>query len=361
MSLESLLSKRSLVGALCAALASCGGGGTTPADNPPVGAGAPPAPAPAPAPGSNMPVVNASLIPSPQVGARTARLAASSERGRATGEVAIRFVCSFSHMNFDDPLIFPGQVGRSHLHTFFGNTAITANSNTASIAGSGNSTCAGGILNRSAYWVPSVIDTRTGRPVAPDSMVVYYKANGGTHSQVQPMPAGLRMISGDPAAQNAQQNPLDGNFDWFCEDGLQGNGPTIPARCSASTPWRPGGPGDLRLSVVFQRCWDGRNLDSPDHRSHMAFSPNGSCPSSHPVLLPEITVNVHWPVATANETQYWRLSSDNYVNTIPGGYSSHSDWWNGWDQTIVDRWVTNCLRAGLDCPIANLNDGWALN
>ena len=61
------------------------------------------------------------------------------------------------------------------------------------------------------------------------------------------------------------------------------------------------------------------------------------------------------------KTQYWRLSSDNYPTSSPGGYSAHSDWWYGWDSSIVNRFVNNCLRSGLDCPIGNLNDGWALN
>lgn len=306
-----------------------------------------------------MPVVNAALIPAPVAGSGVARLAASGERGRNTGEVAIRFVCDYSHMRFDDPIVFPGQVGRSHLHTFFGNTGADANSTAASIAGSGNSTCAGGILNRSAYWVPSVIDTRTGAPVRPDSMVVYYKANG-FHTAVQPMPAGLRMISGDASARSAQQGSVDGNFDWYCEDGENGSGYSISPTCSARTSWSPN-VGAMRLTVTFPHCWDGRNLDSPDHKSHMAF-PNGtSCPASHPIAIPEISVNVFWPVRVANETRYWRLSSDNYASTSPGGFSSHADWWNGWDQSIVNRWQANCLRAGVDCPIANLNDGWALN
>ena len=289
-----------------------------------------------------------------------ARLTASSERGQSTGEVAIRFVCAYSHMRFDDPIVFPGQVGRTHLHTFFGNTGTDANSTTASIAGSGNSTCAGGILNRSAYWVPSVIDTRTGTPVRPDSMVVYYKANG-FNNVVQPMPAGLRMIAGDAARSTpyANVNP-DGNYDWYCEDGASGSGQSISPTCSARTDWSPN-VGAMRLAVIFPRCWDGRNLDSPDHKSHMAFPSGTSCPASHPVSIPEISINVFWPVRVANETRYWRLASDNYPSSIPGGYSSHADWWNGWDQSIVNRWNTNCLRAGVDCPIANLNDGWALN
>jgi hypothetical protein len=30
----------------------------------------------------------------------------------------------------------------------------------------------------------------------------------------------------------------------------------------------------LQLDVIFPDCWDGRHLDSPDHKSHMAYSRN---------------------------------------------------------------------------------------
>lgn len=44
-------------------------------------------------------------------------------------------------------------------------------------------------------------------------------------------------------------------------------------------------PSGLRLQIVFPSCWDGVNLDSPDHRSHMSYPDrvdNGKCPPSHP-------------------------------------------------------------------------------
>ena len=66
-------------------------------------------------------------------------------------------------MSFDDPIVFPGQPGRSHLHTFFGNTGANADSTAESIRGTGNSTCRGGIANRSSYWVPTLIDIRDKR------------------------------------------------------------------------------------------------------------------------------------------------------------------------------------------------------
>ena len=35
-------------------------------------------------------------------------------------------LCRFSHEAADDPIVFPGQAGKSHLHTFFGNTTTSA-------------------------------------------------------------------------------------------------------------------------------------------------------------------------------------------------------------------------------------------
>ena len=111
-------------------------------------------------------------------------------------------------MNFDDPIVFPGQSRATHLHAFFGNTGVNANSNGTSISTSGNSTCTGGIENRSAYWAPAMIDTATNRPVnqsagtaldRENALQVYYKTGyrGVASSSVQNFPAGLRIIAGD--------------------------------------------------------------------------------------------------------------------------------------------------------------------
>jgi hypothetical protein len=34
--------------------------------------------------------------------------------------------CRFSHTNDDDPIVYPGQPGKSHPHTFFGNNSTDA-------------------------------------------------------------------------------------------------------------------------------------------------------------------------------------------------------------------------------------------
>lgn len=45
----------------------------------------------------------------------------------------------------------------------------------------------------------------------------------------------------------------------------------------------------IRGQVFFPSCWDGINLDSTNHRDHVAYPiqnyNSGDCPSSHPVKL----------------------------------------------------------------------------
>src|SRR5262245_35670801 len=39
---------------------------------------------------------------------------------------AFRFICNVSHLLPDDPIVYPGRPGASHLHVFFGNTMANA-------------------------------------------------------------------------------------------------------------------------------------------------------------------------------------------------------------------------------------------
>src|SRR4051812_28818359 len=51
-----------------------------------------------------------------------------------------------------------------------------------------------------------------------------------------------------------------------------------------------------KINVLTKaRCWDGVNLDSPDHQSHMyntvrseGFDNAPACPSTHPVRVPQV-------------------------------------------------------------------------
>ena len=301
--------------------------------------------------------IDASSLPKGSTGYAFDRVQATSEIAPPAVDVgSFRVPCAFSHMAFDDPIVYPGRPGASHLHTFFGNTATSASSTAQSIAETGNSTCLGGTINRSAYWVPSMIDTATGKPVAPDSAGFYYKQGYALNpsSIIQPLPSGLRMIAGDPS--NDKAGSIVAKFHCYGGPNNTNNqyGSSIPS-CDAGA--------QVVQVITFPQCWDGRNLDSPDHKSHMSYVvpipawPWFTCPTSHPVPLPEITFNIMYTVQTAGAAARWRLSSDTYSTSLPGGYSSHGDWFNGWKKPISDAWNAGCIQARRDCHAHLLGDG----
>jgi hypothetical protein len=249
-------------------------------------------------------------------------------------------------MAFDDPLVFPGEPGKSHLHVFFGNTGTNAYSTAATIAGSGNSTCRGGIANRSAYWVPATIDTRTGTPVKPAQAGMYYKNgyNGIRADEIRPFPKGLRMIAGD-----ATNSSTKGPWRFVC---VYPGGDNKEHR---EIPDCPVG-SQLFQMVFFPQCWDGRNLDSPDHKSHMSYPVNRHCPESHPVPIPEITFNIQydvrepasrasggWPRTCTRATSRWPLDARRLVRRLgavgQGGVGE------------------GCNQAARDCHSHLLGDG----
>jgi len=265
-------------------------------------------------------------------------------------------------MSFDDPIVFPGQPGRSHLHTFFGNTGANANSTAESLRSTGNSTCRGGVANRSSYWVPTLIDTKNDAPIKPDEIMVYYKNGVLDATKVQPIPAGLRMIAGEPTASAA--NPDVFSMRWKCIGGPNNQNGLYQSsigNCDVGA--------SLYQEVFFPQCWDGVNLDSPDHKSHMSYTvlvkipndPRGwsqaACPKTHPVVLPQIAYNVVYKVSETDAPLRWRLSSDNYDRSKPGGFSSHGDWFNGWKSEISDAWARHCIETQKDCHAHLLGDG----
>lgn len=271
--------------------------------------------------------------------------AATQELASGDGTGAFRTTCEFSHMRYDDPIVFPALAGRSHLHTFFGNTMTDAASTAASLRNSGNSTCRGGIVNRTAYWIPTMLDAQA-QPVVPQTANFYYKSgyHGVPAATITPFPDGLRMIAGNGSATSEQTDDL---AYWTCDQGAQEHVGSIPD-CES---------GDrVLMHVEFPQCWDGLNLDSSDHRSHMAYPEEGACPVSHPVAIPAITFNIPYLVP-AEGTRGWRLSSDSYDASKPGGFSAHGDWFDGWDPDIVKVWVERCVNPAMDCHSHLLGDG----
>jgi hypothetical protein len=273
--------------------------------------------------------------------------------GASDGTGNFRVVCNYTHMAFDDPIIYPGQPGKSHLHTFFGNTRTNAATTPTSLATSGNSSCHGGIANRSAYWVPTLLDAQN-QPVLPASAIMYYKTGYRSviPASVKQIPTGLRMISGDALSSVTQEAA-----GWGCLETYIGHYGYIPT--ASDHPCIKEG-NHISLTITFPQCWDGKNLDSLNHKNHMAYAtPGQGCPSSHPVALPEISINVRYRIP-ASGTAGWRLSSDTYSKSIAGGYSLHGDFMNGWRNDIAAKWIKNCNNTALDCHAHLLGDGTTL-
>jgi Domain of unknown function (DUF1996) len=225
--------------------------------------------------------------------------------------------CEVAHTAADDPIVYPGLPGRSHEHTFFGNSATNAFSTLAGLRGR-RTTCSRP-SDSAAYWVPTLY--QRGREVRPTGAVAYYTLR--TFSSTRPYPAGLKMLAGDAHARTPQ--PLDHVW-WNCGAfGGVKRSSRVPRRC----------PDHLELHVRFPDCWDGRRLDSPDHHSHLAYQSNELCPATHPVRLPFFILIVNYPLRDAAEVA---LSSG-------GQLSGHADFFNAWDQHELERIVRDCSRA----------------
>lgn len=65
------------------------------------------------------------------------------------------------------------------------------------------------------------------------------------------------------------------------------------------------------LHAYNLRCWDGKNLDSEDHTSHMAYPVNGTfesgapCPDTHPVRMSQVLYETIWNTTEFNDKSLW--------------------------------------------------------
>lgn len=305
-----------------------------------------------------------------------------------------RINCDFAHSGYNDPIVYPGQKDAAHLHRFYGNTLLDENSTTESLFTSGESSCQGNALNRSAYWIPALLapayDADTAQRLVDDNgdpawkvvpavvgsddeahEIFYYSAGIDDLAAIQPIPLGLKMIAGSAMGMPgmAQDTSI---VRWHCQS-WQSSDATNP-RWSTSIP-ECVAPDRLRMDIFFPSCWNGTDLDSSDHKSHMAYpvnnaGPNGSvCPASHPV--PIVRVSFHYAYGIKPEvydpqsrsSRGWRFASDMYdVSTsTPGGMSLHGDWFNAWHPEAMQALLDNCIKQRLDCHDGNLANGFRLS
>jgi len=235
--------------------------------------------------------------------------------------------CAFSHRAADDPIVFHDMPRWSHSHDFFGNGSTDASSTLRSLRRS-----AGNCLpaaDRSAYWAPTLY--RQGRPLKAVQFQAYYQ-DFFRYGRVLPFPPGLRMVAGRPTGRASGR----GVVRWTCRDD-HGQGAAKPPSCESTF---------VTLRVTFPDCWDGRRLDSPDHRSHMAYNRKGGmewgpqrCPASHPIVVPQLQLNVVYPL---HDGEGVTLAS----GSIP---TAHADFFNGWKPSVFRHRVDDILNGGKAC------------
>ncbi len=292
-----------------------------------------------------------------QIVGKNIKLGSYSSTGGNGLQGQFRMYCKYSHFNYDDPIVYPGQPGKAHLHMYWGNTMADAYSTKQTLTTKGGGTCEGFELNRTAYWMPALLDG-TGNVVIPKAIVMYYKSGGraGDAAKTTRMPQGLKMISGNSSG-NTTQTGYHNQIEWNCYDGSaswlypadaygQTSGTTIPASC-------PNG-YDLNSLVYFQQCWNGTGLE----RTDVQLDNNGQCPAGWKTM-PQVSYHIFWPKSPTGSYANWYLSSDRMPGMEPkkNGSTLHADWFGGWNDAIMDEWIAKCIQTMNNCGNGQLGDG----
>ena len=231
--------------------------------------------------------------------------------GGARG-ASFRVSCATDKVDAVDPIVMPGHTGMSHFHQFFGNLAINENTTAASLRAEPATSCRNA-ADSSGYWVPTLIND--GTMVSPTGIEITYRKS--VSAPIVAHPAGLMLIAGSSKATDAQATSI---VSWSCS-GANAAGTAAPTACRTRQ--------RLVATIRFPECWDGVNLDSADHKSHVTYASNGVC-AAGTVALPQIEMRISYP----------RQADPSLLSLASGSiYSMHADFFNGWNQRRFERQV----------------------
>ncbi|MEU0083026.1 DUF1996 domain-containing protein [Streptomyces sp. NPDC006274] len=274
-----------------------------------------------------------------------------ASRGTFTTDCGVNANGTF---NPDNIIVAPGVAnGAHHMHDYVGNQANDAFASDDDLA-AGETTCRDE-GDRSTYYWPVLRlqngqdeddvradgggkDQNVGEILTPSEVTLDFVGN--PRGRVTAMPRFLRIITGD--AKAFVNGDANANASWSCT-GFEDR------QLSDKYPICPGGSRVVR-SFAFQSCWDGRNADSANHRTHVAFTdPSGRCPGGFvpiPQLVQRIVYDVRPPVFDGADAAVYAL--DSFPEQLHKPVTDHGDFINVFDEKLM-RELVNCLNEGRRC------------
>ncbi|MDH6522210.1 DUF1996 domain-containing protein [Streptomyces sp. SAI-090] len=271
-----------------------------------------------------------------------------SRAGSSTGTFSSRCgVNAKGQHNPDNVIVAPGVAdGAQHTHDYVGNRKVDNTSTNDSLAAQGT-TCTNG--DQSAYYWPVLRDQtkqaadanqkgggaegNIGSILTPSSIQITFKGN--PTSKVTAMPRFLRVITGD--AKAFTNGPKNANASWSC------TGFENKVQLKDKYPICPAGSKIVR-SFALANCWDGRNIDSADHRSHIVNAdPNtGACPTGFKAV-PQLTERLTFTPPNRN-----KFAVDSFPGQQHAPITDHADFINVMSNQLM-RQAVNCINSGRRC------------
>jgi hypothetical protein len=254
-----------------------------------------------------------------------------------------------------DPIVNPGAVA-GHVHTIMGGNGFGFDMDFASTQ---KSTCSSCTVSKdfSNYWVPTLYYKGKDGSFTSVNQVggatIYYlqRSDPSDGSKLLAFPENFRMLAGDPMLRSFSDTLEQKAINFNC---LGTSNPETNEMPNYNCP------NGLRSQVFFPSCWNGKDLDSPDHKSHMAYPDrvdSGKCPSTHPKRLISLFYEVVWDTNPFADQWYDGHQPFVFSTGDMTGYGYHGDFVNGWDVNLLQKAIDQCTNLSgrvEDCPLFDL-------